>query len=195
MREKMMWIFLMWLPLTAAAGPHKVIDVGAQSTDGTTYQVLLCSRMSPDKPRKIPGHAFVGFSRTLPGGRRDFIALGHSTSASVGDTLLTYLGVKSAVPGYISAEHYTDVSEECLVINTSQALFESAYGIAAGIYATLGIPLQPRDRLPRNYALGEDDCMKMMIDVAGVFAPAVNVPTRGRTELPRAYLRRLIESN
>ena len=181
---------------SSLAAAHREIDVGAQSQpDGMTYQVSLCARPSVDTPKNKPGHAFVGFSRSRPGGERTYTALGHTTFAGTAAALLSYQGYLGSVPGYISAERYSHVNERCLVINTSKELYERAWRIAAGYKAILEAEFEPGEGISLDYSLGADDCMAFANSVAIVFAPAVKIPSRGATELPMDYVRRLIDSN
>lgn len=189
-----MMVLACGLASIATASPHKEIDIAAAAPDGVYHAVLLCTRPSPDKPTNIPGHAFVGFSREKSG-KRDFVALGHTTHQGLADALLSYKGYLKSSKGAIEAEKFSAVNEQCLLINTDKAHYEAAWKIAAGHNAIIGATFEPGERTAMDYTLGEADCMGMMIEIAKLFAPTLKIPVRSATELPRPYLRRMIDAN
>jgi hypothetical protein len=176
-----------------SAAPHKEIHVAAQaSPDGMYHSVLFCARPSEDT--KVPGHAYLGFSR-VKGGKRDFIALGHTTKAGAINAALTYKGFTPPITGTVEADRFSWITEKCLVVHTDKSRYDAAWKTAAGYKAMLGIDFEPGEGIALDYSLGDKDCMGLMIDVAKAFEPALKVPARGAVELPLAYLRRFIDAN
>ena len=191
------WVVFASAAMPAAAAPHKVVDLRAQSdADGGIRELSFCARPTPDEPLNLPGHMFVGYSLRMPGEPRAYVALGHTTSVPVVEAILSYSRVFPSVPGSISDERYTATLERCLVVRVNKSDFERAYAYAT---ARAGQFTPDPDNWPPisvSYRLGSSDCMNFAIDVAKIFATkGLKVPVRGATELPLRYVRRLIDEN
>ncbi|MGY4816785.1 hypothetical protein ACVNP3_12700 [Pseudomonas chlororaphis subsp. piscium] len=180
--------------VTAQTGPHKKLDLRVKSdSDGLEREVLICAR--PSGTAAIPGHMFLAFStHSAASGQRTYYTVGHTTSAPVPQTLLTYTGLIQNVSGYITEERYTHAQEQCLVLAVNQVDYDRAFTLARpSIEQVIGnkTPIGP---LLLAYSLGANDCMGLAIGAAKVFQ-GVKVPERKATELPMDYVRRLIDSN
>jgi hypothetical protein len=173
------------------AAPHKVIDMRvATDSDGIKREISFCARPSPDS--KVPGHAFVAFS-TVSANGRNYYTVGHTTNASPSDAILTYFGYITSVPGYLSEEKYTAAKENCLVVQVNKNQYETALAAANPILSALFPSLGSGTYV--SYSLGNNDCVGFMIPVAKSLGAPLIVPARGTTELPLAYLRRMIDAN
>lgn len=181
----------------ASATPHKVIDLRTHTDgDGGAREISFCARPSPDVPFSIPGHMFVAYSLEYRDRPRAFVALGHTTNAPPLNALLSYLQVFPSVPGSISTERYTAILERCLVVRVNKTEFERAYSFAAARADHFSSDPNNWPPITVSYRLGATDCMNFVIDVAKQFAPqGVTLPVRGASELPTAYVRRLIDAN
>jgi hypothetical protein len=165
-----------------------VVDLRTQSSVEAEYEVSLCARPSPEGD--VPGHAFVLYSVKLRGSDRKVLALGFTTSASTSKTAASY-GGWLPVDGFLGEERYTSIKQRCLVVRVDKPAFDAAWKLA---HPFAGSVVLENLRFAGVYTLGEKDCMSFMVDVANVLK-GVKVPQRGGAELPRQYLRRLIESN
>ncbi len=183
--------------LPCLAGPHKTLDLRNKTeVDGGEREISICARPSPDASLNLPGHMFVGYSLRMPGRPRAYVALGHTTHAPPTDALLSYLRVFPPVAGSISDERYTATLERCLVMKVGKADFEAAYALATARAASF--TPNPANWPPTSlsYRLGSQDCMHYAISVAELFkSKGLRIPQRGATEMPLAYVRRLIEAN
>lgn len=177
------------LPLLAGAAPHKVLDLRTMSEASGEYEVSLCSRPSPSG--STPGHAYVIYSAKLTGQSRQVLSVGFTTAAGPAKAALSYLGWMPAVPGHLSEEIYTSIKERCVVTVVNKKTFEDAWAVA---HPFAKLPALSSLTFSGEYRLGVNDCMTFMVSVAKVLKGVV-VPSRGVTELPQAYLRRLIDSN
>jgi hypothetical protein len=181
----------------AFAEPHKVVDFRNKSdADGVVREISFCGRPSPDTLKKLPGHAFVAFSSIEPSGKREYLAIGHTTKAPPINALLTYIGIINSVPGFLAEEKYTASKEECLVVGVNKDKFNKAISLAKSPLDNFFPNLNDRPPLLLSYKLGDADCMSFMISVARLFEPdGLNIPPRAATELPLIYIRRFIDSN
>lgn len=184
---------LLMLALAAGAAPHRQLDLRNQSDASGEYSVLLCSRPSP-APAGLPGHAFVAYSHLRPGGgKRSFLALGFTTSASAVKGLLSYSALLATPAGYLDEENFTHVKEQCLVLLVNRPDFEKAYAKAM---PHAGVPALETLRYAAVYSLTRNDCVTFMVSVAGLFtARGLKVPERNVMDLPEVYLRKLIDGN
>lgn len=179
------------------AGPHKVIDLRNKSdTDGLTREVSLCARPSPPPaPAALPGHMFLGFGQSNPDMTWSYSAVGHTTSAPLANTLLTYTGLVPSVPGYLGGEKYTATKEQCLVFQVNKQPYETALSYVKSPLDQLLSPWQPRPPVLLAYSLGSDDCIGFSVQVINSLLPAgKTLPPRGPLELPLDYVRRIIDT-
>ncbi len=175
-----------------AAGPHRVLDLRKRS-DPADYEIGLCARPSPDSALNLPGHAFVSFSSKSGGQPRRYVAVGHTTNAGLGRVLLSYVKPLGPVPGHLAEELYTSTKEQCLVAKVDKEAFEKAMDLTRDPLSKLGI-LTSTDEVRIAYSLGAQDCMTFMTTVARTIG-SIKIPPRLETDLPLAYLRKLIEQN
>lgn len=171
------------------AAPHKELDLRTMSDPSGDYDISLCARPSPGG--NVPGHAFVVYSVKPPGKDRKVLSLGFTTSSGPAKAVLSYKGWLTAADGYLGEERYTSINEKCLVVHVDKAVFDKAWALS---HPLASIPALADLRLTAAYTLSENDCMTFMSKVA-TSLKGVNVPARGATELPLAYVRRLIDSN
>jgi hypothetical protein len=197
--RKLQYLFSLFLLLASHsifAEPHKSIDMRKLSDeDGVEREISFCAKPSIDTTKNLPGHMFVAFS-TLNGKVRSYSALGHSTTATPKDALLTYGGLFPSVTGYLKEELYADSKDRCLVAKVNKKDYEKAYSVAHPALPP-GFPaLGKNDVTLLAYKLGANDCMSYMISVANTLKTnGLKVPDRKATELPMEYVRRLIDSN
>lgn len=179
----------------ALAGPHLVVDLRNQSdNDGLDREVSLCARPSPG-PAGLPGHAFVAFGQSNPDGTWSYDAVGHTTSAPVINTILTYTGLIPEVPGYLGEEVYTSTKEQCLVFQVNKAPYESALAYVKSPLDQLLGPDTPRPPVLLAYSLAGDDCITYAVAVINsLLPPDKPLPARGAVELPEDYVRRVIDT-
>lgn len=177
------------IPLKGFAGPHKEIDLRTMTEATGEYDISLCARTSPSGP--VPGHAFVVYSHRPPGKERKILAVGFTTSSGPVQAALSYKGWLTKADGYLGEERYTSVNERCLLAHVDKKVFEQAWSFA---HPFVSIPGLNDLRWTGAYTLAQNDCMTFMSSVADLLK-GVKVPTRGATELPLAYLRRLIDLN
>lgn len=181
--------------LSAVAGPHLVVDLRNQSdADGLDREISLCARPSPG-PGGLPGHAFVAFAQSNGGDTWSYDAVGHTTTAPVANTILTYTGLIPNVPGFLGNENYTSAKEECLVFQVNKRAYETALGYVKSPLDQLLAPDTPRPPILLAYSLGGDDCITYATQVINsILPPDKSLPARGATELPETYVRRVIDS-
>jgi hypothetical protein len=175
------------LPVHAA--PHMEIDLRTMSDPAGDHSISLCARTSPTG--NVPGHAFVVYSIKPPGKDRRILSLGFTTSSGPAKAVLSYKGWLTTADGYLGEERYTSINEECLVVHIDKSVFDQAWNLA---YPLASIPGLADLRLTAAYTLSANDCMTFMSNVASALK-GVKVPFRGETELPLAYVRRLIDAN
>lgn len=173
----------------AQAAPHKEIDLRTMSDPSGDHGISLCARPSPTG--SVPGHAFVVYSVKPPGKDRKILSLGFTTSSGPAKAVLSYKGWLATTDGYLGEERYTSINEECLVVHVDKAVFDQAWSLA---HPLASIPALADLRLMAAYTLSSNDCMTFMTNVA-TSLKGVKVPARGATELPLAYVRRLIDAN
>ncbi|MCU7646881.1 hypothetical protein [Pseudomonas piscis] len=178
----------------AQAGPHKELDLRVKSdADGLEREILICAR--PSGTASVPGHMFLAFStRSAVSGHRTYYTIGHTTSAPLAQTLLTYTGLIPNVSGYLTEERYTHAQEQCLVLAVNQGDYDRAFALARPSMEQIAGNMTSAGPLLLGYSLGANDCMTLAIGVAKIF-PGIKVPERKATELPMDYVRRLIDSN
>lgn len=172
----------------------KTIDLRNKTdVDGATREISFCARPSPDEPG-LPGHAFVAFAQVDKNGRVMFRALGH-TVFSISDALLSYNELIPAT-GALVSEKYTSVKQECLTLQVNSAEYQAAYAQAAQPLAALGVKFDETKPIQKTYALGVNDCIGFMVNVANRFTQSgLKIPKRETTDLPLPYLRRFIDAN
>lgn len=178
----------------AAPALGKTIDLSNMTDPAGVFDVAFCARPSPDASGK-PGHAFVSYSRKLPTGGRDFLAIGHTVSAGagVGGPVWSYFG--SPVSGLLKEELYTSVKQNCLDVKVNQADYLKARALIVDPLAKMGVT-PAEGTVFQAYKLGAQDCMTFLIAVAQTLKPlGLKVPERGATELPMAYVKRLSDAN
>lgn len=181
---------------SAAVGPHKVIDLRTQTDAADAhYEVGFCARPTPDAPLNLPGHAFVALSSSIPGQARTYIAIGHTTRADLGSVFLSFIKPLGPVSGHLSEETYSATKEQCLIARVDRAAYEKAVGMTHDPLRDAGIETGAA-LVHVSYSLGAADCVAFMTSVARAVGGArLVIPTRGATELPLQYLRRLIDAN
>lgn len=179
----------MMIPLEGFAGPHKEIDLRTMSDATGDYDISLCARPSPTVD--VPGHAFVVYSHKPPSKDRKILAVGFTTSSGPAKAALSYKGWLTKADGYLGEERYTSVNEQCLLAHVDKKVFEQAWSLA---HPFVSIPGLSDLRWTGAYTLAQNDCITFMSSVAGSLK-GVKLPERGVTELPLAYLRRVIDSN
>lgn len=188
-RAALVGIIGLLIPIKSLAGPHKEIDLRTMSDATGEYDISLCARPSPSGP--VPGHAFVIYSHKPPGKDRKILSLGFTTSSGPAQAALSYKGWLTKADGYLGEERYTSLNEQCLVAHVDKSVFDQAWGLA---HPLATIPGLADLRWTGAYTLAQNDCLTFMSKVADSLK-GVKVPERGATELPLAYLRRLIDSN
>ena len=171
-----------------AAGAQ--VDLRKQSDASGSYEILFCARPSPTK---LPGHAFVAFSHVTPAGKRDFLSIGHTTSSSPAEALVSLWG--DAISGYLDEEKYTHVRQECLSVMVNEKSYTRAKGMTKGPLEALGLATANRPVI-QSYKLNDEDCVTFVINVAkSLEVDGLKVPERQAVELPMAYIRRFISAN
>lgn len=173
----------------ACAAPHKVMDLRTMADAAGEFSVSLCTRPSPTGD--IPGHAFVVYAHKPPTGNRKVLAIGFTTTSGAAKAALSYNGWLTVADGHLGEERFTHMKENCLVTLVDKKVFDKAWSIAHPFASVPGLETLV---WTSDYRLAENDCMTFMTDVAKSL-PSVKVPARGAAELPRPYLRRLIEAN
>ena len=173
----------------------KTIDLRTSTdADGTEREISYCARPSPDTAKNIPGHAFLVFGVIPKKMKPTFRAIGHTTF-SPGAAIVSFTGLLTA-DGAVVEERYTSVKQQCLVTKVNKAAYDAAYASANQPLGVIGIVFDETQPYGLAYSLGVDDCMNFMISVAKRFMPqGLQVPARGTTELPMAYIRRMIDFN
>lgn len=179
------------VPATAWA---KEIDRSTRSDAAGIFQIGFCARPSPDTFKKWPGHAFVAFSHLKPSGQRDFVAIGHTITAGVTPAQAIWSVAGEPVSGVLKEELYTSAMQNCLVVKVDKEDYDRAFELTKSPLQKMG--LSATGPVVEGYKLAADDCMAFMIAVASTLSrKGVVVPTRGATELPMDYMRRLVNSN
>lgn len=174
--------------------PAEELDLSTRTDADAAFDIAFCARPSPGDKGK-PGHAFVAFSRKPHDGERDFLAIGHTVSASetAASSAWSYFG--SPVSGLLKEELYTSVEQNCLVVTVNSEDYEAARQLADAPLHQMGIVEQDTPVF-QAYRLGEEDCMTFMISVAETLTPrGLQVPARQSTELPMDYMQRFIGAN
>lgn len=178
----------------AVAQATRTIDLRKMSDVEGNFSVAFCARPSPDTALKLPGHMFVTYSLQDKSGNRTFRAIGHTTS-DPGGALLSYSKLFSPASGYLKEEVYTDAMQRCLEVYVNKADYDSAWKLSTSPLAKLGIT-DSGTPLLLAYRLGAEDCMGFALGVAKLFqSRGLVIPTRGSTEIPLMYMRRLIDAN
>jgi len=172
----------------------KEVDLRTMSDPTGEYNVAFCSRPSPDTTGK-PGHAFVSYSHVLPGGNREFLAIGHTVGADVTPAKAIWSYFSDPVSGLLKEELYTSIRQRCLDVQVDKSDYDRARARASNALALLGIV--PADAIVLEaYKLGAEDCMTFLIDVANSLkSKGLNVPARQAGELPMPYVQRLSDAN
>ncbi|MFC3430872.1 hypothetical protein [Sphingobium fuliginis] len=138
---------------------------------------------------------FVAYSHLPPGGPRKFLSIGHTVGAGTGSAAAAWSYFGDSVPGHLAEERYTSIRERCLSAKVNKEDYEAAIARTSNPLAKMGIG-RPTDEVAELYKLAENDCMSFAIDIANLLKPrGLKVPARGRTELPMAYIQRLIAAN
>ena len=166
------------------------------STDANgETEVGFCARPSPNA-FGFPGHAFVVFSATRPGGGRDFRAIGHTVASgtSVPAVVFSYFGGAS-VSGQQAEEKYTALRQACLTVKVDRAVYAKAIAAAQPTLTVLGVPADVAASIER-YSLGSNDCLVFADKVAQTIKPAgLVVPVRSPTDTPNSWINKLIAAN
>lgn len=181
----------------AHAGPHNVVDLRNKTDgDGLLREVSLCARPSPPPaPAALPGHMFIGFGQSTPDKAWSYFAVGHTTSAPLANTLLTYTGLVPSVPGYLASEKYTATKEQCLVFQVNKDQYEKALLYVKSPLDKVLNPGMPRPPVLLAYALGSDDCMGYSVQVINaILPPGKTLAPRRPVEVPMDYVRRIIDT-
>jgi hypothetical protein len=188
-------LLFLFLAVTVSLGARaKEIDLSTMSDPAGIFNIAFCARPSPDATGK-PGHAFVSFSHMPHGGQRDFLAIGHTVSAGVGAGEATWSYFGSPVSGVLQEEKYTSIKQQCLDVQVNKTDYDQARALTTPALQLMGIT-RPGGTVFQAYKLGAEDCMTFMIKVANVLKPrGLNVPARGATEAPMAYMQRFIMAN
>jgi hypothetical protein len=183
-----------WLMLTTAissAYAEKVIDFSNKSETGGPYEISFCSRPSPEATG-LPGHVFVAFSSAGPDGTRSFKAVGLQAN-SLGGALKSL--VTGSSNGYVGAENYTAIRQNCLVVKVNKANYEQAWNSALPSFTALGIHDLTLPHL-ENYGLGAEDCIGYVQRVGNTLKGlGLKVPDRKIGEFPRPYIQRMEAAN
>lgn len=165
------------------------MDLRTMTDPAGEFSVSLCTRPSPTGD--IPGHAFVVYAHKPPTGNRKVLAIGFTTTSGPMKAALSYNGWLTAADGHLGEERFTHMKEKCLVTLVDKQAFDKAWSVSHPFASVPGLATLVWSA---DYRLAENDCMTFMINVAKTL-PSVKVPSRGAAELPRPYLRRLIEAN
>ena len=184
-------LFLLSLPVMSHA---LTIDMRVQTVPNEgSYEIAFCSRPSPDTIKSLPGHAFVSFSASQPGGQRDFISVGH-TIKSGSDAAAIWSLFGPTAPGYIDEERYTSALENCLRVVVNKSTFDTIKPIVTDPLADMG--LSTGLPIAQGYRLNSEDCVSFAISVAERLEHlGLVVPPRGAVEFPAPYIQRLIAAN
>ncbi|MER2252886.1 hypothetical protein ABS772_23485 [Methylorubrum podarium] len=178
----------------AAPARGKTIDLSNKTDPAGVFNVAFCGRPSPD-PSGKPGHAFVSYSHKKVDGDRDFLAIGHTVppGAAIGGVVWSYFG--GAVSGLLKEELYTSVKQNCLDVQVNQDDYRRARALAADPLVKMGLTTT-EGTVFQAYRLGSQDCMSFLIEVAQTLkSRGLKVPDRGATDVPMAYVQRLIDTN
>ncbi|MBQ1499185.1 MAG: hypothetical protein IIZ38_12800 [Sphingomonas sp.] len=170
-------------------------DLRTMSSASGETEIGFCVRPSPDA-FGFPGHSFVTFSATRPGGGRSFRAVGHTVAAgtSPAGAAFTYFGGRP-VAGAQMEERYTHLKQACLNLKVDRAAYDRAVAAARPTLTALGFSNETAAALER-YSLNGNDCIDFAVRVADALAPAgLRVPARSAVDTPRTYLEKLIAAN
>ena len=182
-----------WLVATPVAA--KKIDLSTRTDAQGRFELGFCARPSPDVAKGWPGHTFVSFAHHSPSGGLDFVAIGHTVSAGVSPAAAAWSLFGSPVSGKLAEERYQSALERCLIVVVNREVYEAAFRFTQSPLVELG--LAPA-ALPvfESYKLGSQDCINWMLRVASVVSPVgLRVPTREASDLPVAYVEKLIAAN
>ncbi len=188
-------LLFLWLLVLALPSAAKTVDLSTRTEEDGQFEIAFCARPSPDTKRGLPGHMFVSFSQLRTGGKREFLAIGHTVApgTAAGAAAWSYFG--EPISGYLAEERYSSIGQDCLLVVVNQDDYSKAYAMTNDPLAAMGI-VRSNEPVLQAYKLGEDDCMTFLIRVAHLLRPrGLKVPERGATELPMVYVGRLIASN
>jgi hypothetical protein len=190
-RKFVFWLLFLATPIIAIAEEK---DLRTQTDAQGETEIGFCARPSPDA-FGFPGHAFVTFSEIPNGGARKFRAVGHTVStAGIPATVFTYFGGRP-VSGRQMEEIFSHLKQACLVLKVDRAVYDRAIAAARPTLSALGLP----DELAataESYSLTGNDCIDFALRVAQIVqSSGLNVPPRGPTDTPGAYIRKLINAN
>lgn len=186
-------VFCLTISISARAAA-KEIDLTNISDPSGIYNIAFCARPSPDATGK-PGHAFVSFSHLPHGGKRDFLAIGHTVAAGVDPAEAVWSFFGTPVSGVLGEEKYTSIKQQCLDTEVNKVEYDQARALAKPALDLMGIA-QPGNTVFQAYKLGDEDCMTFMMQVANILKPrGLNVPPRSAGETPMLYIERFIEAN
>lgn len=180
------------MPVSAIAAEK---DLRTMSDASGETEISFCARPSPND-FGLPGHAFVAFSEKPTAGARVFRAVGHTVATSAGpvSSAFTYFSGGS-VAGQQAEERYTHIKQACLALKVDRAVYQSALAAARPTLTTLGIPDAVAASAER-YTLNGNDCIDFVIKVAQPIKLAgLKVPTRGATDTPMSFLKKLVAAN
>ena len=167
--------------LAAGPLPAKEIDLSTRSDPDAEFDVAFCARPSLGATGK-PGHAFVAFSKKPHNAQRDFLAIGHTISATESAISAAWSYFGEPVSGLLKEELYTSVEQDCLVVAVNKEDYETARRLTESPLSQMGLAA-PDMPVFQAYGLGEQDCMTFMIDVATVLASrGLKIPARQATE-------------
>jgi hypothetical protein len=180
----------LWIIGTASA---KVIDLRTMTNSKIETEINFCVRESPDTVKNLPGHAFVGFSQKEAGKDRIFIAIGHTLASGTSTTSAVWSFV-NAVNGLLKEENYTAATVECLTVKVDEPDYDRAFALTKNPLDILGLKINAP--VIESYRLGINDCETFMISVARTLeSKGLKIPKRLTTDLPFAYLKKLIKAN
>lgn len=189
------YLTLVLLIVFASQASSKIVDLRNMSdADGALREISICARPSPGGAG-LPGHAFVAFARTDSSGGLTFRTLGH-TVFKISDAILSYNSLIPATDAALVSEKYTAIKQECLTVQVNADQFQSAYAQASQPLAKLGIKFDEGKPVQKTYSLGVEDCITFAVGIVKRFADrGLKIPERKATDLPLAYVRKLIDAN
>ncbi len=185
------WIIGVFAAVMVSTAGATTIDLRNQSEVGS-YEISFCARPSPGGG--LPGHAFVSFSASQPGQKRDFISVGHTVSASNKTVSNIWSAMGGPVDGLITEERYTSAMERCLRTMVKKMTYDYLRLEAADPLAKMGLAVG----LPvvQGYKLGSEDCITFAIGIAKQLEPlGLRIPARATADLPAGYILKLIRAN
>ena len=154
----------------------------------------FCARPSPDSGLAIPSHAFVSWSQVPAAGKRGYKAVG-TVSGLQPKALVGFSRSITPVPMELTQGDYVSLVERCLNLLVSKTDYQRALKLGQSSLAQIASTI-PSQSVSAVYSLPPEDCLTMFVEVMKLFGnKGIALPPRRPSEMPLAYMRRLVEQN